>query len=44
MTNLKIGIIGLGVGERHLASYKRIPNCEVVALCDLDKDRLNDVG
>tara|TARA_B100001123_G_scaffold294291_1_gene328095 strand:+ start:5344 stop:6345 length:1002 start_codon:yes stop_codon:yes gene_type:complete len=44
MTNLRVGIIGLGVGERHLASYQHIPNCQVTALCDIDNERLNDVG
>ena len=30
-TKLNIGIIGLGVGEAHLKSYKNIPNVEVVS-------------
>ena len=29
---LKIGVIGLGVGERHLASYRRIPECNEITL------------
>ena len=44
MKSLRVGVIGLGVGERHLATYQRIPECEVVAICDIDADRLADVG
>jgi predicted dehydrogenase len=44
MTVLGVGVIGLGVGERHLASYRRIPECDVVALCDIDEQRLAEVG
>lgn len=35
MRRLKAGIIGLGVGEQHIAGYRRHPHCDVVALCDL---------
>ena len=38
--NLKIGIIGLGVGEAHLRSYQQIPNVEVMSVCDVDPARL----
>ncbi len=41
---LKIGIIGLGVGERHLVSYRNIAGCEVSAICDINKPHLDDVG
>ena len=37
---LNIGIIGLGVGEAHLKSYKEIPNVEVKSICDIDPVRL----
>jgi predicted dehydrogenase len=30
------GVIGLGVGERHIAGFEAHPGCSVVALCDLD--------
>jgi len=33
---LKAGIIGLGVGERHIAGYQQSGRAEVVALCDID--------
>lgn len=41
---LKIGIIGLGVGERHLVGYRALPGVEVAAICDLDPARLDAVG
>ena len=34
MTKLRAGIIGLGVGEQHIAGYRRHPECRVAALCD----------
>jgi len=33
---LKAGVIGLGVGEQHIAGYRRADNVQVVALCDMD--------
>ncbi len=44
MKTIRAGIIGLGVGERHLASYSAIPGCEVTAICDLDEEKLKEVG
>jgi predicted dehydrogenase len=44
LKTIRTGIIGLGVGERHLASYQAIPGCEVTAICDLDAEKLNEVG
>lgn len=41
---LRAGVIGLGVGERHVAAYQEHPSCEVVGICDLDPDRLVTVG
>ena len=31
---IKVGVIGLGVGEAHIKSYKKIKNVEVLAVCD----------
>lgn len=42
--SLRAGIIGLGVGEKHIAGYEADPRCRVVALCDIDADRLRSVG
>lgn len=36
---LKAGIIGLGVGEAHIAGYEAGGRCKVVALCDRDPAR-----
>ena len=41
---LKVGIIGLGVGERHIAGYQQDERCHVVALCDFNKTKLLEVG
>jgi len=41
---IKVGIIGLGVGEAHLKSYQSIENIEVRSICDIDKSRLEKVG
>ncbi|MBI2328761.1 MAG: Gfo/Idh/MocA family oxidoreductase [Chloroflexi bacterium] len=40
MKSLRVGIIGLGVGEGHIAGYQSHPDCEVVALCDFSDDKL----
>jgi predicted dehydrogenase len=41
---LRAGIIGLGVGENHIAGYESDPRCRVVALCDIDADKLAAAG
>ncbi len=41
---LRAGVIGLGVGERHIESYGAIDGVEVAAVCDLDPDRLREVA
>ncbi len=41
---LRAGIIGLGVGERHIGCYESHPECEVTAICDCDADRLAEVS
>ena len=33
---LRVGIIGLGVGAQHIPAYTSQSNCEVTALCDID--------
>ena len=43
MSVLKAGVIGLGVGERHIESYESDPRCQVVAICDIDEAKLADV-
>ncbi len=34
---LRVGIIGLGVGEAHIAGYQAHPDCQVVGLCDIQE-------
>jgi len=41
---LRVGIIGLGVGERHIAGYQEDDRCRIVALCDFDQNKLQEVG
>ena len=41
MNPLRVGVIGLGIGRKHIEGYRSHPGCEVVALCDLDENRLS---
>lgn len=41
---VNVGVIGLGVGERHLACYHDLPGVEVKAVCDIDPKRLAQVA
>lgn len=41
---IKVGVIGLGVGERHIVGYNAIPGVEVRACCDINPDKLNTVA
>jgi predicted dehydrogenase len=43
-TSLKAGVIGLGVGARHVIGYEADSRCRVVALCDLDEAKRAEVG
>ena len=36
---LKVGIIGLGVGEAHIPGYAKHPDCMLSALCDRDSEK-----
>jgi predicted dehydrogenase len=38
---LKVGVVGCGIGRPHVEAYRSLPEqFEVVALCDLDEERL----
>ena len=37
---LKVGVIGLGVGEKHAETYLSNPNCELVAISDFNEEKL----
>jgi predicted dehydrogenase len=41
---LRVGVIGLGVGEKHALAYAQDPRCELTALCDHSEERLAHVG
>lgn len=36
---LKAGIIGLGVGKKHIEAFNRHPGCKVTALCDFSEEK-----
>lgn len=40
---LRAGIIGLGVGEAHIAAYNAHPQCKVEAICDLSETKLSQM-
>lgn len=44
MEKLNIGVIGLGVGERHVAGYQALDGVTVSAVCDIDPAKLKDVA
>ena len=44
MKKLRCGVIGLGVGRTHIRGYRSHPAAEVVAVADVDKERLEQVG
>ena len=41
---LKVGVIGLGMGTGHVIGFNAHPRCEVVAVTDLNMDRVNAVA
>jgi predicted dehydrogenase len=44
MSDVRVGIIGLGVGEQHIAGYEAHEAARVTALCDMDEARLAEVA
>jgi predicted dehydrogenase len=44
MDMIRVGVIGLGMGRHHIRGYRTHPKAEVVAICDLDADRLAQIG
>lgn len=44
MEPVKVGVIGLGVGERHIVGYQDVPGVTVGAICDIDEGQLHAVG
>jgi predicted dehydrogenase len=41
---ISVGVIGLGVGERHLEAYRDRADCRIVAACDASEQKRADVG
>ncbi|GIK43153.1 MAG: oxidoreductase [Chloroflexota bacterium] len=42
---IKVGVVGAGIGRHHLAAYRALPQAvEIVALCDVNEARLNEIG
>lgn len=45
MDKLKVAVIGVGhLGSIHAKIYKELPNCSLVAVCDTDKARAQEVA
>jgi predicted dehydrogenase len=42
--SVTVGVIGLGVGERHIHCFESHPDCKVVAICDTDETKLDNVS
>jgi predicted dehydrogenase len=41
---LRVGVVGLGVGEQHATAYAKLPACEVRLVADLDAERARRVA
>lgn len=39
---LRVGVIGLGVGEAHVAAYQAHPDCVIGAVCDFSDSRFSE--
>ncbi len=44
MTRLGAAVIGLGVGREHVRAYALLPASELVAICDVNPERLRAVA
>ena len=44
MEELRVGVIGLGMGRHHIAGYQTHPQATVVAVADLDEVRLKEIA
>jgi len=44
MRKLKVGVIGLGMGRGHIRGYQGHPAANVVAIADVDANRLAEIG
>ena len=44
MKKIKIAVVGLGMGTAHVMGYREHPLADVVAVVDVDKKRLKEIG
>lgn len=45
MLKVRVGVVGVGgMGRAHLKSYFALPNVEVTAVCDVDKEAAEKVA
>ncbi|MGA2775214.1 MAG: Gfo/Idh/MocA family oxidoreductase [Candidatus Omnitrophota bacterium] len=45
MSKVRVGVVGVGhLGSIHAKIYKEIPDCTLVAICDIDKKQLETVS
>lgn len=42
MRKIKVGVIGLGIGDYHLLRYAQCPGVEILAICDVQRDLLKE--
>jgi predicted dehydrogenase len=43
-SELRVGVIGIGMGRGHVKNFQKHPSCRVVAIADVDKQRLKERG
>lgn len=43
-SKLRIGVIGVGIGQAHINAYQKVPEVEIVALCDVNQERAQAVA
>ena len=44
MATYRAGIIGLNLGQSHARGFEQAEGIEVAAVCDIDENRLEEVG
>ena len=40
---LRAGIIGLGVGVKHIDGYQHDSRCKVVSICDINREKFKKI-
>ena len=41
---IRAGVIGLGVGSHQARTLHHHPNCELISICDFDKNKLSEIS